>query len=168
MGGIFSCCSCFAPAARADAYVTTLDAAGRACIDVMCAKAWVGRLIGPGGTVLAELKSTTGASIEIGGRGGADPVTVRISGTPAQVRAAQAVVSKLVGEAEHPDYEGAAGKKWRTEADRCARAAEKCAEEKDALFGAGDKAGGREKLGEVKEWQRKMHVANAQVIFPKP
>lgn len=143
MGGIFSCCFGGAPAAastKADVY--KLDASGEAATEVKCAKVWVGRLIGPGGAKLAELRSTTGAAIDIDSKGSADPVTVKISGTPAQVKAGEAAVVKLIAEAENPEYEGAAGKKWRAEADRCANMAEEVAKEKDRLFDAGDKAGG--------------------------
>ena len=86
----------------------------------------------------------------------------------AQVTAAEAAVAKLIGEAENPDYEGKAGKKWRAEADRCAQKAEEVAKEKDRLFDAGDKARGYEKVKEVKEWQRKMHGGAVQVEFRLP
>ena len=162
MGGIFSCCFGGAPAAsRADVY--KLDASGKASTEVKCEKKWVGQVIGPGGKVLHELRTKTGAMIDVvNSKGNVDPVTVRISGTPAQVKAGEAAVSKIIAEAENPDYEGKVGKKWRAEADRCAQMAEKVAREKDALFDVGDKSGGHQKLAEVKEWQRKMHEANAK------
>ena len=161
MGGIFSCCFGSAPSAsRADVY--KLDATGKASTELKCDKKWVGQIIGSGGSVLTELRTKTGATIDVDSKGNVDPVTVRISGTPAQVKAGEAAVSKIIAEVENPDYEGKGGRKWRAEADRCAQMAEEVAKEKDALFDAGDKAGGHQKLAEVKEWQRKMHEANAK------
>ena len=162
MGGIFSCCfgSASPAASRADVY--KLDASGKASTEVKCDKKWVGQIIGPGGSVLTELRTKTGASINVDSKGNVDPVIVRISGTPAQVELGEAAVSKIIAAAENPDYEGAVGKKWRAEADRCAHMAEEVAKEKDRLFDSGDKAGGHQKLAEVKEWQRKMHDANAK------
>lgn len=142
MGGIFSCCFGSAPRSGSSAGdVYKLDESGRATREVQCAKQWVGRIIGPGGATLAELRRATGASIAVSREPG-DPVAVTIAGTPAQVKAAAAAVETLIAEAENPDYEGKAGKKWRAEADRCAQMAEEMAREKDALFDKGDKAGG--------------------------
>jgi len=134
---------------------------------IHCKKTWVGQVIGPHGSTIKELKSSTGADIDIGDSH-SDPVSITITGSAGAVKAAKAKVEAIIKNAEHPDYEGQEGHKWREEADRCAKKAEECAKEKDALFAKGDKSAGHKKLDEVKEWQRKMHEANdkaAEAIF---
>eukprot|EP00565_Helicotheca_tamesis_P002398 CAMPEP_0185740896 /NCGR_PEP_ID=MMETSP1171-20130828/38667_1 /TAXON_ID=374046 /ORGANISM="Helicotheca tamensis, Strain CCMP826" /LENGTH=380 /DNA_ID=CAMNT_0028412827 /DNA_START=82 /DNA_END=1223 /DNA_ORIENTATION=- len=134
---------------------------------VQCAKVWLGQIIGPGGSTLKELQESTGANIDVA-QGEEDPVPITITGSPGAVADAKQKIEAIIKEAENPDYEGEEGKKWREEADMCAKKAEECAKEKDALFDSGDKAGGHAKLDEVKEWQRKMHEANdkaAEAIF---
>uniref|UniRef100_A0A7S2VBU0 Smr domain-containing protein n=1 Tax=Entomoneis paludosa TaxID=265537 RepID=A0A7S2VBU0_9STRA len=128
---------------------------------ISCKKVWVSHVIGPHGSTIKELNSSTGAHVNVGDSSH-DPVSITITGSPSSVKAAKAKVEAIIKEAEHPDYEGAEGHKWREEADRCAKKAEECAKEKDALFDKGDKSAGHKKLDEVKEWQRKMHEANAK------
>lgn len=134
---------------------------------ISCKKTWIGQVIGPQGSTINELKSSTGADIKID-QSDADPVNITISGNPEAVQDAKAKVEAIIKNAEHPDYEGEEGHKWREEADRCAKKAEECAKEKDDLFAKGDKKAAHEKLDEVKDWQRKMHEANekaAEAIF---
>jgi rRNA processing protein Krr1/Pno1 len=152
MGGLFSCCF--------GGKFTDLEATATEW-EIKCAQKWISAVIGPNGSKINELKFMTGAEITID-RTTADPVTIRITGDPKQVKAARQAVSAVIKDAENPDYEGAAGKKFRQEADAHAHRAERLAKEKDALFDAGDKAGGRAKLEEVKAAQRSMHEANAK------
>ena len=140
MGGLFSCC--FGGA------FTDLDATATEW-EIKCAQKWISAVIGPNGSKINELKFMTGAEIDID-RSIADPVTIRITGDPKQVKAAREAVSAVIKDAENPDYEGAAGKKFRQEADAHAKRADVLAKKKDALFDAGDKAGGRAALEEVK------------------
>ena len=133
---------------------------------VKCKTTWIGQVVGPQGSTVNEIKTTTGAEIEISESGQDSLVT--ISGSKNAVNAAKARVEEIIKDAEDPDYEGSEGRKWREEADRCAQMVEECAKEKDALFEKGDKRGGHKKLVEVKEYQRKMHEANgkaAEAIF---
>ena len=132
---------------------------------IQCKKVWVSHVIGPHGATIKDLQSSTGANIDIGD---GDPTPITITGDAGAVASAKTKVEAVIKEAENPDYEGAEGKKWRAEADKCAQKAEECAKEKDRLFDSGDKAAGHKKLDEVKEWQRKMHEANdkaAEAIF---
>ena len=152
MGGLFSCC--FGGA------FTDLDATATEW-EIKCAQKWISAVIGPNGSKINELKFMTGAEIDID-RSTADPVTIRIKGDPKQVKAAREAVRAVIKDAENPDYEGAAGKKFRQEADAHAKRADELAKKKDALFDAGDKAGGRAALEEVKAAQRSMHEANAK------
>ena len=140
-----SCClggAASGGAARADVY--KLDERGRATAEVSCPTQWIGRVIGSGGSTLQTLRTSTGASVEVHGSqtGKGRHSRVVIAGTPAQVTACRSAVEAIIEQAERPDYEGKRGKKWRAEADRCAREAERAAKEKDRLFNAGDKAGG--------------------------
>ena len=61
-----------------------------------------------------------GAEIDID-RSTADPVTIRITGDPKQVKAAREAVRAVIKDAENPDYEGAAGKNSGQEADMYAK-----------------------------------------------
>eukprot|EP00565_Helicotheca_tamesis_P002484 CAMPEP_0185723616 /NCGR_PEP_ID=MMETSP1171-20130828/401_1 /TAXON_ID=374046 /ORGANISM="Helicotheca tamensis, Strain CCMP826" /LENGTH=143 /DNA_ID=CAMNT_0028391351 /DNA_START=160 /DNA_END=588 /DNA_ORIENTATION=+ len=99
---------------------------------VQCAKVWLGQIIGAGGSTLKGLQESTGANIDVG-QGEEDPVSITITGSPDAVLAAKQKIEAIIKEAENPDYEGEEGKKWREEADMCAKKAEECAKEKDAL-----------------------------------
>mmetsp|Transcript_32921 Transcript_32921/g.93319 ORF Transcript_32921/g.93319 Transcript_32921/m.93319 type:complete len:282 (-) Transcript_32921:147-992(-) len=141
------------------AAVTTTD--GETSLEVKCDRKWIGSVIGPGGSVLTRLQEASGAKISIAD-GDADPAVIHISGPGAAVVSAKAAVEAVIKEAENPDYEGAKGKELRAKAEEYAQKMEECAKEKDALFDKGDKDGGHAKLAEVKEWQKKMHEANAE------
>ena len=113
----------------------------------------------PAGASFSELRFMSGAEIHIDK--GKDPVTITITGDPKQVKDARQAITQVINDAEHPDYEGEAGKKFRKDADGHAKRAEKLAIEKDALFARGDKENAHRKLDEVKAAQRAMHTSNA-------
>ena len=110
--------------------------------------------------MIAGLKEKFNVDIDVGDSG-EDPVTITIKGNKVGVTAAKLAVEAIVQDAEHPDYEGEKGKALRAKADELAQKMEEAGKEKDALFDKGDKSGGHAKLAEVKEFQKKMHEANA-------
>jgi hypothetical protein len=128
-------------------------------VEIKCSSKWIAQVIGPGGSKLSELRFMSGAEIHIDK--GKEPVTITITGDPKQVKDARQAITQVINDAEHPDYEGEAGKKFRKDADGHAKRAEKLAIEKDALFARGDKENAHRKLDEVKAAQRAMHTSNA-------
>ena len=129
-------------------------------VQVPCDSKWISSVIGPGGSMIKKLQEASGAKISV--VEGSDPAIIEISGPGLAVTKAKAAVEAVIKEAENPDYEGEKGKELRAKADEFAKKMEDCAKEKDALFDKGDKDGGHAKLAEVKEWQKKMHEANAE------
>ena len=151
--GVFSCFSCCFGKGFSSIDGTATE------WEIKCDAKWISHVIGPGGSKLSELKFMTGADINIDK--GSDPVTIKItSDDPKKVKAAREAVTAVIKDAENPDYEGAAGKKFRAEADAHAKRAEKLAIEKDDLFAKGDKSAAHAKLEDVKAAQRAMHESN--------
>ena len=86
MGGLFSCCF--------GGKFTDLEATATEW-EIKCAQKWISAVIGPNGSKINELKFMTGAEITID-RTTADPVTIRITGDPKQVKAAREAVSAVI------------------------------------------------------------------------
>eukprot|EP00193_Tetraselmis_chui_P017822 CAMPEP_0177771890 /NCGR_PEP_ID=MMETSP0491_2-20121128/11884_1 /TAXON_ID=63592 /ORGANISM="Tetraselmis chuii, Strain PLY429" /LENGTH=243 /DNA_ID=CAMNT_0019289571 /DNA_START=212 /DNA_END=942 /DNA_ORIENTATION=- len=145
--------------ATPDAIKVETTSEGTTSAEVKCKRVWVSQVIGAGGETINKIKAESGADIKVGDD---DPVTITVSGSAPAVAKATAAIQSVLKEAENPDYEGEAGKALRAKADEFARKMDAAAAEKDELFNNGDKNGGHRKLEEVKEWQRKMHAANAE------